>query len=212
MAGTYIVIEGLDGTGKTTQAKLLAEVFAKQGHHSQYVHEPGQTAMGLELERIIKDRELERQAETNFLLFTANRLEVFHQVIEPALSDDGVIVADRNWISSVAYQGIAGGMGIETILKETANWLPQSYLIPTFTILLYVPEDKNKQMLATRGTSAKDYFESKPDDFLQNIKRGYDEAVAVLDPSRSARISAGGSIEDVHARILDALHRAKITP
>lgn len=212
MAGLYIIIEGPDGTGKTTQAKLLADVFKKEGHNSLYVHEPGQTPMGLELERVIKDASLERSAETNFLLFTANRLEVYRQVIEPALANDEIVVADRNWISSVTYQGVAGEMGIDTIYNETAHWLPKQYLHPSFTVLLYVPEEQHQTMLKTRGTSDKDYFESKPDEFLQKIKTGYDSTSSLLDPKHSARISAGGSIQDVHDRILAALAHAGITP
>lgn len=212
MAGLYIVIEGPDGTGKTTQAKLLADVFKKEGHDSRYVHEPGQTPIGLELERIIKDANLERSAETNFLLFTANRVEVYQQVIEPALANDEVVVADRSWISSVAYQGVASEMGVEKILTETTRWLPKEYAVPSFTIMLYAPEDQRQSMLNGRGTSSKDYFESKPDEFLQKIKSGYDIAASLLDPKYSARVSASGSIQNVHKRILTVLQNAGITP
>jgi thymidylate kinase len=142
-SGKYIVIEGPDGTGKTTQAKLLAETLQKQGYAARYVHEPGETPMGLELEKIIKNRKLARDPQTDLLLFTANRLEVYRQIIRPALD-------------------------------------------------------------------AGDYFESKPDKFQQDLLRGYEAAEHLMAESGQAckRISAGGSIADVHGRITEALQAA----
>lgn len=217
--GKYFVIEGPDGTGKTTQAQILVDELTRRGLKSRYVHEPGETPMGLELEKIIKNRDLTREPSTDLLLFTANRLEVYRQVIEPALRDGVVIVADRNWLSSVAYQGVACGMGAEVIRDETKKWLPNEYIEPTFTALLYVPEQQHQQMLARRGTSAKDYFESKPDEFQSLLQKGYAEAGQMLakrhtvdgqDMPASARISAGGSIDEVHARIIQKLEEVQL--
>jgi dTMP kinase len=209
-SGKYIVIEGPDGTGKTTQAKLLAETLQKQGYAARYVHEPGETPMGLELEKIIKNRKLARDPQTDLLLFTANRLEVYRQIIRPALDAGETIVADRNWLSSVAYQGIAGGLGAEKIHAESKKWLPKQYMQPAFTALLYVPSNQHRQMLTKRGTSEADYFESKPDKFQQDLLRGYEAAEHLMAESGQAckRISAGGSIADVHGRITEALQAA----
>lgn len=206
----YIVIEGPDGTGKTTQAQLLVKRLALEGKKARYVHEPGETPLGLELEKIIKNRKLARQTETDLLLFTANRVEVFNQVIKPALTSGEIIVADRNWLSSAAYQGMAGDMGITRVQKETTKWLPAEYIYPTFTVLLYLPEDQHQAMLTKRGTSDKDYFESKPDAFLQKIKEGYKKAGELCQPNQCAHIEAAGTIEEVHARILNELHSHKL--
>lgn len=210
MSMAYIVIEGPDGTGKTTQAKLLARRLAVENKPARYVHEPGETSMGLEIEKLIKNRQLERQPQTDFLLFTANRVEVYWQVIQPAIAKSEVVVADRNWLSSVAYQGVASGMGVDKIKKETAKWLPKEYTQPTFTILLYLPTEQHQTMLTKRGTSDKDYFESKPDEFLQKIKEGYKKAGELCQPDRCAHIEASGTIEEVHTRILHALHKNSI--
>jgi dTMP kinase len=206
-SGKYIVIEGPDGTGKTTQAKLLAETLQKQGRAAHYVHEPGETPMGLELEKIIKNRKLIRDPFTDLLLFTANRLEVYNQVIRHALDAGEIIVADRNWLSSVAYQGVAGGLGAEKIHDESKRWLPKQYMEPTFTALLYVPSNQHRKMLTKRGTSEADYFESKPDKFQQDLLRGYEAAERLMVESTQVcrRLSAGGSIQDVHNRIVTAL-------
>jgi dTMP kinase len=212
--GKYFVIEGPDGTGKTTQAHLLVEALERRGIKSRYVHEPGETLMGLELERIIKDHRLTRDPKTDLLLFTANRLEVYAQVIKPALENGETVVADRNWLSSVAYQGVACGMGAAKVRNETRRWLPDEYMDPTFTTLLYVPEDRHRKMLTGRGTSEKDYFESKPGDFQQLLREGYEVAGHMVAKRHhvkgrsipaSAHIAAGGSIEEVHDLIIRKL-------
>lgn len=212
--GKYIVIEGPDGTGKTTQAHLLAEGLSRSGRPSRYVHEPGETRIGIELERILKNPDLARHSETNLLLFTANRFEIYHQVIKPALDNGEIVVSDRNWLSSVVYQGIAAGLGVDTVRSETNKWLPEEYMEPTFTALLFLPEKQHRDMLSVRGTSEQDYFESKPANFQEKLKNGYDEVAQIITQYRhvngeqllaSARISASGSIENVHARIIQKL-------
>lgn len=210
--GRYIVIEGPDGTGKTTHAKLLAETLASSGVKSRYVHEPGETPIGQELEKLIKNRGLIRSPLTNFLLFTAARLEAYQQIIQPTLATGGTVISDRNWLSSVAYQGIAGKVGAETVYEESRKWLPDTYMQPTFTILLYVPGAQRRQMLNSRATSEKDYFESKPSQFQKDLLKGYEaaEKLVIEKGYAGCRISAGGSIQDVHARIMEHLKQGGI--
>jgi len=210
--GRYIVIEGPDGTGKTTHAKLLTETLASSGIKSRYVHEPGETPMGQELEKLIKNRDLIRSPTANFLLFTAARLEAYQQIIQPTLATGGTVVSDRNWLSSVAYQGAAGRVGIERVYEESRRWLPDTYMQPTFTILLHVPGAQRRQMLTARATSEKDYFESKPSQFQKDLLKGYEavEQLIIENGYAGCRISAEGSIQDVHARIMEHLRQGGI--
>lgn len=151
--GKYIVIEGPDGTGKTTQAQLLVDTFSHMDLPSRYVHEPGETAIGKEIEKILKDRTLGRTAMTDLLLFTVNRRELYEQVIQPELDKGTTIVADRNWLSSIAYQGYAAELGEETVRTVTKTYLPDEYLYPDFTALLYLSDEQRQKMLGSRGTS-----------------------------------------------------------
>ena len=213
--GKYIVIEGPDGTGKTTQAKLLADTLRQKGIASKYVHEPGETAIGLELEKIIKNRSLERSALSDLLLFTVNRLELFQQNVGMALENGEVVIADRSWLSSIAYQGVAGGLGAATVADITHQFLPERYIYPDFTAVLYLSDERRKQLLGNRGTSGADYFETKAADFQAGIIKGYEIALQVANKNKHApnkNIAAEGSIHEVHLRIIQALHEENILP
>lgn len=209
-SGIYIVIEGPDGTGKTTQAKKLAEFIGDNKRVAHYVHEPGHTAIGNELEMIIKNRQLARKPLTDLLLFTANRVEVFHQVISPALADGHAIIADRNWLSSIAYQGVASQLGVDTVLAVTKEHLPMEYIEPTFTIILEAPAAHRQKLLDARSSSHNDYFETQSADFQLALHDGYQQARRHTNPRATAVVSAEGSIDDVFARIITALTEAAV--
>lgn len=203
----YIVIEGPDGVGKTTQAHRLLDELTRREIPCIYVTEPGGTQIGHELKRIIKDRTFERAPSTDLLLFTASRVEQYYQTIKLALESGKTVIADRNWLSSVAYQGVASGLGIETVVHETRAWLPEEYTSPTFTVILTLSVEQHQERLARRGTSSSDYFESQPNDFQRKLIDGYEQAAQLV---RSERVSTDDSIEKVHAKIVAALETAKI--
>jgi dTMP kinase len=206
MPGKYIVIEGPDGTGKTTQAQLLTKKLQTAGIDARYVHEPGETAIGIALETVIKDRDLARSPLTDLLLFTANRIELYEQVIKPAINKGTWVIADRNWLSSIVYQGYASGLTAGKVQDITNAMLPSAYVKPSATILLSLASERRKELLDTRGTSDADYFETKPEAFQRMLIEGYETMAD--DMSRvNESVSASGSIDEVHRHIVKALKR-----
>jgi dTMP kinase len=201
MPGRYIVIEGHDGTGKSLQRDLLVSKLMNEGVSTIGVHEPGETPIGLELEKLIKDRTLGRSALTNLLLFTANRVELWEQVIRPALAAGTHVIADRNWISSAAYQGYAEGLGVEEAIAITQRFLPDEYVHPHLTIFLSVTEENRQQRIGNRGGAEADTFESKGDSFQQKVLDGYQKVAPTI--TNLVQISADPPPEEVHQNILE---------
>src|SRR5689334_2159198 len=108
--GKLFVVEGVEGAGKSVQAKLLAERLRELGRSVVEVREPGSTPIAQELRRILLDVNIGRTAVTNVLLFTAARVELWEDVIKPALDAGNDVVSDRNWLSSAAYQSHGEGL------------------------------------------------------------------------------------------------------
>jgi dTMP kinase len=196
-AGKYIVIEGHDGTGKGTQANLLIAALEKQGVAARYAHEPGETAIGLVLEGLIKDATIGRTALSNFLMFTINRIELWQQLIHPNLEAGTWVIADRSWVSSAAYQGFAEGLGIDFVEQETRKYMPVRYMSPDILFGIQLDEEIRTQRVQARGGNADDTFESKNDDFQHRISKGYDLALG----SAAIRIDGSGSPAEVHSQI-----------
>src|SRR5213078_3715219 len=110
MAGLFVTFEGIDRSGKTTQARMLCDAL---GDEALAVREPGGTEVGERLRELLKDPRLTVASETEALMFAAARAELVAQVIRPALEQGKVVVSDRFLDSSLAYQGIARGLGFE---------------------------------------------------------------------------------------------------
>lgn len=209
--GKYLVLEGSDGIGKTTQAEMLNERLNREGIKSEYLHEPGGTDLGLEIERITKSKEIGRTAMSDLLLFTASRIESYKNIIEPTINEGGWIVADRNWLSTVAYQGHADELGKTVVRDMTKAVLPDDYVYPDFTFLVHASEEHRAKLLNARGTSSKDFFETKPDDFQAKIIEGYSQLdstyvkfshkVGRHSVQSAIHLSIEGDIDEAHERI-----------
>lgn len=197
----YIVIEGQDGTGKSTQVRLLKEYFEKQGKEVIVMDEPdGDLPQAHDLHDLIliKGKTYDLEPMTNVLLFTAARSELWHKQIEPTLKKGGIVISARNWWSTLAYQGYGEGVSKSKIIRLTYAVLPEKYVKPDKGFILTVSDKIREARQSGRG-KAKETFESKPDEFQQKVNHAYpkiakDFGVKIID--------ASGSIEAVFAEIL----------
>jgi dTMP kinase len=198
MAGLFVTFEGIDRSGKTTQARMLVEAL---GEDAVAVREPGGTALGERVRELLKDRSGELGPHAEALLFAAARAELCRQVIRPALERGCVVVSDRFLDSSLAYQGAARGLGVEEIL-EVNRWATEG-LQPDLTILLTIdPADA-----AGRAGEA-DRFEDEGIAFQERVRDAY-ERLADAEPDRVRRLPADRPPDEVHAEVVALVEAAR---
>jgi dTMP kinase len=183
----FVTFEGIDGSGKTTQAALLERWARAQGHEVVAVREPGGTAIGERVRELLLDGP-GLGDWTEAALFAAARAELAEHVIRPALSRGAWVVCDRYVDSSLAYQGVARGLGIESV--RAVNLAVTGGLEPDVTFLLLLDPDV---ALARRGREARDRIEREDGEFVRRVDRGYRELadryvdrIVVFDAARQA--------------------------
>ena len=211
--GKYIVIEGNDGTGKTTQVELLAEHFRKNGKAVQIVEEPGSdnltnsTPVANELRKAIKNGSLERSPEINVLLFSAARRELWQKKIAPALNKGKIVLSARNYFSTLAYQGQGEGIDSAEILRLTKLFTNERYMNPDVLIVLVANHDTRKKRIAKRGALLNpDTFESRSDTFQNTVNNAYAELATKYN---LPTINAGQSIEEIHKQLIETVQKTE---
>jgi dTMP kinase len=192
MPGLFVTLEGIDRSGKTTQARLLCEAL---GDRAVAVREPGGTAVGERVRELLKDPSIEVDERTEALLFAAARAELVAEVIGPALRESKIVISDRFLDSSLAYQGGARGLGVEEV--ERINEFATGGLRPDVTILL----DLSPAAAAERTGVEVDRFEQEGAALQEQVRAAYEELV-VRDPDRWVRIDAARDPDDVHQDVL----------
>ncbi|MBT99167.1 MAG: dTMP kinase [Dehalococcoidia bacterium] len=171
----FIVFEGGDGSGKSTQVRSLQRRLHRRGIDVLRTREPGGTSLGQSLRKLLKSGE-PMAPISELMLFEAARAQLVEQVIKPFLSEGGVVIADRFTSSTMAYQGY--GRGLDRELIERLNREATSGLEPDLTVLLDLPVET---ALARKDHGDQDNFDGAPVDFHRKIRRGY-SALAAADP------------------------------
>jgi dTMP kinase len=199
--GFFIAIEGSDGGGKTTQAGRLCAFLKSRGREVVPVREPGGTSLGERVRMILLDPAMGvLESRTELFLFMACRAELVDKVIRPALDRGAVVVSDRYLLSTLVYQGLAGGLPVEEV--RAVGRVTTRGLAPDLTLLLDLPAEEGMARLG----ETRDRIEQKGLPYLRAIRQGY------LDLSKSepglVRIDAARSEDDVARAIEEAVLRA----
>jgi dTMP kinase len=191
----FISLEGIDGSGKSTQARRLVEALDTD---TVAIREPGGTEAAERIRALLADPSVELEPLAELMLFLAARAEVTERVIRPALEEGRHVVADRFSDSSVAYQGAARGLGVGEVigLCETAT----DGLWPDLTLLLRI--DPEAGLGRAEGD---DRFEQEGLSLQQAVATAYEE-IAIIASDRVTVIDANGSVEEVHERVMEAVN------
>ena len=166
---TFITFEGGEGCGKSYQSKMLYHRLLKEGVAAILTHEPGGTPLGENISRWLKwHKEINLSATGELLLFSASRNQLVNEVITPALAKREVVVCDRFYDSTLAYQGYGRGLDLDTIKR--LNELSTDGLKPTLTILMDIPSAEG---LARKNVKRQDRFEKEELAFHEQVRQGY---------------------------------------
>ena len=193
----FLAFEGVDGAGKSTQVRLLAQHLEGQGREVLLCREPGGTELGEELRRILLMTGGEMDPEVEVLLFMAARAQLCNKVIRPAIEAGKVVISDRFLWSSVVYQGIVGGLGIEEVLS--IGRVATGGLLPELTFLIDLDP-----AAAHSSLDEGDRMESRGLDFQRAVREGF-VGLATDFSDSFALIDGSGSVEQVHEQVIKAL-------
>ncbi|HEX8566079.1 MAG TPA: dTMP kinase [Pyrinomonadaceae bacterium] len=198
MSGIFLTFEGLDGSGKTTQLRLLADALTAQGFDVVTTREPGGTVLGKRIRALVLEIEDAPAPLAELLLFAADRAQHLETLIRPALSAGKIVISDRYADATAAYQGAGRGFPAEkirqTIGLATGGFKPDLTLffdLPTETALARAnsrPEELNR-------------LDKETIDFFDRVRRAYLE-IAAAEPERFRVVDARGSIDEIHQKTL----------
>lgn len=203
--GLFIVFEGGDGAGKTTQVAMAQQWLESRGATVRTTREPGGTQISEELRSLVLEHgHGEIDARTEALIYSAARAAHVQQVIRPSLEAGTHIICDRFVDSSLAYQGMGRALGFEAV--ASINDFATGGLKPDVTIILDISAEQGRarRIAASGGVEDSDRLEAEPDDFHERIRNAFLE-LAAQDPQRYLVLDATASVEQLHQSIVEHL-------
>jgi len=202
----FITFEGIDLCGKSTQAKLLLEYLQSKKKKVIYVREPGGTKISEKIRHLLLDKDhAEMEYVTEFLLFSASRYQLTNEVIVPHLKKNYIVICDRYFDSSTAYQGFGGKIDVKDI--NQVNRIATSGLKPDITFLLHItPEEsfKRKKLMNKAG----DRIEEKTLAYYKKVVNGYMQ-IAKANKKRYRVIDGKKNVNDIHSFIVNTIASEK---
>ncbi len=205
MLGKFITLEGPDGSGKSTLINLISEYMKNKGIEIVVTREPGGTLIGEEIRDIILDNNnINMGAETEALLYAAARSQHVHERIIPALNEGKIVISDRFLLSSLAYQGVGRGLGIENV--KMINDFGLRGIYPDLILFFHIDPEITLERKTTKGG---DRLEKEGNDFHKRVYNGYMELLEKY-PRNIAIIDATKSVEEVFEQVIIEIEKILI--
>lgn len=199
MKGKFITLEGPDGSGKTTVSKIVFDKLREEGYKVLLTREPGGIDISEQIRKIILDKKnVTMEARTEALLYAAARRQHLIEKVKPALEDDYVVICDRFVDSSLVYQGIARGIGIDEVYQM--NLFAIGDIMPDLTIFFDIPYEIGLSRIE-KNDRAVDRLDLESKEFHEKVYDGY---MVICDKysDRITKIDANGTIEEVTDRVI----------
>jgi dTMP kinase len=198
MKGTFISFEGIEGTGKSTQAKLLYNYLREKEADVILTEEPGGTQISVKIREVLLSVEHKEMSPlTELLLYNASRAQHIQEVIMPALDRGAIVITDRFADSTLAYQGY--GRGLDLQLIDSIDLIATGRLKPDITLLLDL--DVQTGLKRNRGINKTDRLELEDVAFHERVRNGY-HMLAAKEPTRIKLISVTAGIDEIHRSII----------
>lgn len=206
--GLFITFEGTEGCGKSTQVTLLADRLRALGHRVRTLREPGGTPIGEEIRHTLKHSKnnAAMTAEAELLLMNASRAQIVREVIRPALAAGEIVVCDRFYDSTIAYQGYGRQLDLEKVRSVVEFAVGETR--PNLTLYLHVPAEVSAERLRSRQANlpfVRDRIEEADQAFFARVARGY-SAIAANEPRRVKVINGAHAMDVVCASIWEIAH------
>ena len=199
----FITFEGIDYSGKSTQAKLLHGYFRKNKIKSILVREPGGTKISEKIRKILLNRKhLEMLPLTEFFLFSASRSQLVNEVIKPNLKRGVVVICDRYYDSSSAYQGFGGKLDVKKVFE--VNDFATSGITPDLTFFVKIPPQKAFARAAKRHRL--DRIENKTLAFYKRVNDGF-KKIAAKNKKRFVMINGSQTVDEIHGQIIQIVNK-----